>query len=142
MCQRAELYEAARGENPELDLDGWVDEDAFQPRYNIAPRTRSVVIRTRNRYDDPVTETIVESEHSESSGDTSTSTTNKAKEDHQSKPKAVLHTMKWGLVPHWSKHEDTYLNTINAKGENLTDGGGGMWNSIKGKKRCAVLCQG
>ena len=52
-----------------------------------------------------------------------------------------MHTMKWGLVPHWSKHEDTSLNTINAKGENLVEGGG-MWTSIKGKKRCAVVCQG
>ena len=49
--------------------------------------------------------------------------------------------MKWGLVPSWSKHEEKHLNTINARAENLVEGGG-MWGSIKGKKRCAVLCQG
>jgi putative SOS response-associated peptidase YedK len=49
--------------------------------------------------------------------------------------------MKWGLIPHWSKFEDNTLNTINARAENLAEGGG-MWGSIKGKKRCAVPCQG
>lgn len=49
--------------------------------------------------------------------------------------------MKWGLVPHWSKHEDASLSTVNARSENLVDGVG-MYTSIKGKKRCAVICQG
>jgi putative SOS response-associated peptidase YedK len=49
--------------------------------------------------------------------------------------------MKWGLVPHWSNHDDGNLNTINARCEALVEGGG-MWGSIKGKKRCAIPCQG
>ncbi|KAJ7223118.1 hypothetical protein GGX14DRAFT_657349 [Mycena pura] len=53
----------------------------------------------------------------------------------------VLSTMKWGLVPHYSKFEDKTLNTTNARAENLVDGGG-MWASIKGPKRCAIPCQG
>ncbi|KAJ7691117.1 hypothetical protein B0H17DRAFT_1011162 [Mycena rosella] len=53
----------------------------------------------------------------------------------------VLSTMKWGLVPHFMKFEDKTLNTTNARSENLVDGGG-MWESIKGPKRCAVVCQG
>lgn len=53
----------------------------------------------------------------------------------------VLHTMKWGLVPHWSKVEDKTLSTTNARAENLVEGGG-MWASIKGRNRCAVICQG
>jgi putative SOS response-associated peptidase YedK len=53
----------------------------------------------------------------------------------------VLRTMKWGLVPSWSKHEDKTLSTTNARSENLVEDGG-MWGSIKGKKRCAVVCQG
>ncbi|KAJ7179635.1 hypothetical protein C8R46DRAFT_1212172 [Mycena filopes] len=53
----------------------------------------------------------------------------------------VLSTMKWGLVPHYSKFEDKSLNTTNARAENLIEGGG-MWGSIKGPKRCAVVCQG
>ncbi|KAJ7041253.1 hypothetical protein C8F04DRAFT_1080768 [Mycena alexandri] len=53
----------------------------------------------------------------------------------------VMSTMKWGLVPHYSKFEDKSLNTTNARSENLIEGGG-MWGSIKGPKRCAVVCQG
>ncbi|KAJ7442179.1 hypothetical protein B0H11DRAFT_2204570 [Mycena galericulata] len=53
----------------------------------------------------------------------------------------VMSSMKWGLVPHYSKFEDKTLNTTNARSENLVDGGG-MWASIKGPKRCAVVCQG
>lgn len=52
-----------------------------------------------------------------------------------------MQTMKWGLVPHWSKFEDKSLNTTNARSENLIEGGG-MWASIKGKNRCAIPCQG
>jgi putative SOS response-associated peptidase YedK len=53
----------------------------------------------------------------------------------------VMQTMKWGLVPHWSKFEDKSLNTTNARSENLVEGGS-MWASIKGTKRCAIPCQG
>jgi putative SOS response-associated peptidase YedK len=52
-----------------------------------------------------------------------------------------MHSMKWGLVPHWSKAEPPTLNTINARSENLQEGGG-MWGSVKGRKRCVVVAQG
>lgn len=53
----------------------------------------------------------------------------------------VLHSMKWGLVPHWSKVEDKSLSTTNARSENLVERGG-FWAAVKGKNRCAVVCQG
>ncbi|KAF8494986.1 hypothetical protein F5888DRAFT_1616203, partial [Russula emetica] len=56
-------------------------------------------------------------------------------------PALVMHSMKWGLVPHWSKTEPPTLNTINARAENLQEGGG-MWGSVKGRKRCVVVAQG
>jgi putative SOS response-associated peptidase YedK len=49
--------------------------------------------------------------------------------------------MRWGLVHHWSKAEPPTLNTINARSENLEEGGG-MWGSVKGRKRCVVVAQG
>ncbi|KZT59580.1 DUF159-domain-containing protein [Calocera cornea HHB12733] len=55
-----------------------------------------------------------------------------------------LQTMTWGLIPHWTKHEpdsSTAMNTINARSENLLERGG-MWGSLKGKKRCLVVCDG
>jgi putative SOS response-associated peptidase YedK len=56
-------------------------------------------------------------------------------------PALVMHSMRWGLVPHWSKAEPPMLNTINARAENLEEGGG-MWGSVKGRKRCVVVAQG
>ena len=125
------ILRAVHDEHPELDLDldEWVDEEAFQPRFNIAPRSRSPVIRRRNHFDD------------RSAAATAAEDEGKVAETEKNLKGAVMHTMKWGLIPHWSKHEDIKLNTINAKGENLIDGGG-MWASIKGRKRCVVVCQG
>ncbi|KAG6855969.1 hypothetical protein H0H87_008910 [Tephrocybe sp. NHM501043] len=95
-----------------VHAEDWIDEEAFVPRYNIAPRTFAPVLRRRASDHAP----------SDSTG-------------------YILHSMKWGLVPHWSKHEDKSLSTTNARSENLVSQGG-MWASIKGRKRCAVLAQG
>lgn len=89
----------------------WIDRSRFVPRYNVAPRSHAPVLRRR------------EAAASEGAD------------------KLVLHTMKWGLVPHWSKSESKTLNTINARSESLVEGGG-MWGSIKGRKRCVVPAQG
>jgi len=97
----------------DIDVGEWIDQDRFVPRYNIAPRSQAPVLMRR----------IQSSEDSDDSSH------------------LVLRTMKWGLVPSWSKHEDKSLSTTNARSENLVEGGG-MWGSIKGKKRCAVVCQG
>ncbi|KAF8583425.1 DUF159-domain-containing protein [Ramaria rubella] len=94
---------------PDLDVAEaeWIDEDEFNPRYNIAPRSNAPIIRRQNPEDSNL----------------------------------VIQTMKWGIVPHWSKHEDFTLNTINARAENLVESGG-MWSSMKSKKRCVVVCDG
>ncbi|KAI0270732.1 hypothetical protein BC834DRAFT_967456 [Gloeopeniophorella convolvens] len=58
-------------------------------------------------------------------------------------PDLVLHSMRWGLVPHWSRTPDPpALNTINARAEAVVDAGGGMWGSVRGRKRCVVVAQG
>jgi putative SOS response-associated peptidase YedK len=100
----------------DVEADEWIDEEAFIPRYNIAPRSQAPVIRRRGG-DDP------------------------GPSGSRASDGVILHTMKWGLVPHWSKVEDKSLSTTNARSENLVEGGG-MWASIKGKKRCAVPCLG
>ncbi|KIY73080.1 DUF159-domain-containing protein [Cylindrobasidium torrendii FP15055 ss-10] len=105
----------------QLAAQEWINQDQFHPRFNIAPRSNSVVLRQA----DPEPE--VQGNDNSSSGSES--------------DRFVLQTMKWGLVPNWSKFEDTKMNTTNARAENLVDGGG-MWNSIKGKKRCAVVADG
>ncbi|KAF8064129.1 hypothetical protein FPV67DRAFT_1419759 [Lyophyllum atratum] len=125
MCGRFALR-LARGEirhipgHDDVDADDWIDEDEFVPRYNIAPRTQAPVLLRRGAGAGP--SDAPGSSHTDGEG-------------------YVLQTMKWGLVPHWSKFEDKTLSTTNARSENLVEGGG-MWASIKGKNRCAIVCQG
>jgi putative SOS response-associated peptidase YedK len=52
-----------------------------------------------------------------------------------------MHTMKFGLVPAWSKQEDTKLSTFNARAEGLVETGG-LWDTMKKQKRCIVVAQG
>ncbi|KAJ2970204.1 hypothetical protein NUW58_g9766 [Xylaria curta] len=52
--------------------------------------------------------------------------------------------MKWGLVPFWTKRNPGYasvMKTINCRDDSLAQGGG-MWSSMKARKRCAVIAQG
>ena len=55
-----------------------------------------------------------------------------------------LQKMKWGLVPFWTKRNPDYgtlMRTINARDDSLA-AKGGMWASMKHKKRCIIIAQG
>ena len=55
-----------------------------------------------------------------------------------------LQAMKWGLIPFWTKRNPDYgsvLKTINARDDSLASSGG-MWTTMKQKKRCIVVAQG
>ncbi|KAH8887785.1 DUF159 domain protein [Thozetella sp. PMI_491] len=55
-----------------------------------------------------------------------------------------LQSMKWGLIPFWTKRNPDYasmLKTINCRDDSLATPGG-MWASMKGRKRCIVIAQG
>ena len=55
-----------------------------------------------------------------------------------------LQSMKWGLVPSWTKRAPDYgsvMRTINARDDSLAENKG-MWNAPKRRKRCIVVCQG
>lgn len=55
-----------------------------------------------------------------------------------------LQAMKWGLVPFWTKRNPDYgtvMRTINARDDSLA-AKGGMWNTMKQRKRCIVVAQG
>jgi putative SOS response-associated peptidase YedK len=55
-----------------------------------------------------------------------------------------LQSMKWGLIPFWTKRNPDYgsmLKTINCRDDSLA-ASGGMWHTMKQKKRCVVICQG
>ncbi|KAK0644397.1 hypothetical protein B0T16DRAFT_513867 [Cercophora newfieldiana] len=55
-----------------------------------------------------------------------------------------LQSMKWGLVPSWTKRNPDYtsmLKTINCRDDSLATPGG-LWASMKARKRCVVVAQG
>ncbi|KAI1133352.1 hypothetical protein F5Y10DRAFT_86450 [Nemania abortiva] len=55
-----------------------------------------------------------------------------------------LQTMKWGLIPFWTKRNPGYgslMKTINCRDDSLAQSGG-MWGSMKARKRCIVVAQG
>lgn len=52
--------------------------------------------------------------------------------------------MKWGLIPFWTKRAPDYgstMRTINCRDDSLATNGG-MWNTMKQRKRCVVVCEG
>ncbi|KAH8434921.1 SOS response-associated peptidase [Aspergillus melleus] len=59
-------------------------------------------------------------------------------------PHYKLQSMKWGLIPSWTKRSPDYgslMRTINCRDDSLVEDRG-MWTSMKRKKRCVVICQG
>lgn len=53
-----------------------------------------------------------------------------------------LDSLQWGLIPGWSKEPPTSpQHTINATCEKLFEGGG-LWGSLRDKKRCVVVADG
>ena len=55
-----------------------------------------------------------------------------------------LKAMKWGLIPFWTKRSPDYgsmMRTINCRDDSLIENRG-MWNTMKQRKRCVVVCQG
>lgn len=56
--------------------------------------------------------------------------------------KYILQPMKWGILPSWSKQNDApSRGVINCRDDSLR-ATGGMWQSIKARKRCIVVAQG
>ncbi|KAL4725085.1 hypothetical protein ACLX1H_007231 [Fusarium chlamydosporum] len=55
-----------------------------------------------------------------------------------------LQSMKWGLIPSWAKRNPDYdstLKTINCRDDSLSSPGG-LWASMKARKRCIVIAEG
>ncbi|KAH7148973.1 DUF159 domain protein [Dactylonectria macrodidyma] len=58
--------------------------------------------------------------------------------------KYKLQSMKWGLIPFWTKQNPEYskiMKTINCRDDSLSTPGG-MWGSMKARKRCVIIAQG
>jgi putative SOS response-associated peptidase YedK len=114
------------------------DEGPGAPRqsYNFAPGYHGVVYRanTSDRGAGPQRDSSAANAENSSSAlaDTGDSVTYK------------LQSMKWGLVPFWTKRNPDYgtiMRSINCRDDSLSTPGG-MWATMKARKRCVVIAQG
>ncbi|KAB8208304.1 hypothetical protein P875_00095324 [Aspergillus parasiticus SU-1] len=129
-----------------LQVDEAPSDDEVRETYNFAPGNFGAVYRAD----------IYPSEHGEGqhenddSGPHTTSRTQNRDggKDEQTQSSSQLHykiqSMKWGLVPSWTKRKPDYgslMRTINCRDDSLVEDRG-MWTSMKRKKRCVIVCQG
>lgn len=114
------------------------DEGSGAPRqsYNFAPGYHGIVYRanTSDRGAFPRRDALADSggEGPTQVVDTGDSVTYK------------LQSMKWGLVPFWTKRNPGYggiMRSINCRDDSLSTPGG-MWATMKARKRCVVIAQG
>lgn len=108
----------------DVDIDDAPADDAYDaPRqsHNFAPGYHGIVYRAD--VSDPAAKTS---------------------KDAVVRPHYKLQTMKWGLVPSWTKRSPDYaatLKTINCRDDSLASPGG-LWATMKARKRCVVVAQG
>ncbi|KAF4944185.1 hypothetical protein FSARC_14740, partial [Fusarium sarcochroum] len=113
------------------------DDGGGAPRnsYNFAPGYHGVVYRANT----PDQGAGSQDKHQESQKADAQSSS-RAEEHAQYK----LQSMKWGLIPFWTKRNPDYgsmLKTINCRDDSLSSPGG-LWASMKARKRCIVIAQG
>ncbi len=117
------------------------DDDDVRETYNFAPGNHGLVYRA----DVP---DYGSGGRPQDSGQQIEDATNEEGPSHELEdPKETrykLQSMKWGLIPFWTKRNPDYgtvMKTINARDDSLASKGG-MWNTMKQRKRCIVVAQG
>ncbi|CAL5874522.1 uncharacterized protein PFLUO_LOCUS8818 [Penicillium psychrofluorescens] len=138
MCGRYALgvrlaYIRQRLQDNGMQVDEAPDDDEVRETYNFAPGNFGAVYRA----DMP--------EHGHQQGDKGNEESTEAQnEDLPKDIKYKLQSMKWGLVPFWTKRKPDYgslMRTINCRDDSLVEDRG-MWMTMKRRKRCIVVCQG
>ncbi|KAH6842504.1 hypothetical protein B0I37DRAFT_198031 [Chaetomium sp. MPI-CAGE-AT-0009] len=130
--------------------DAPADEGDGAPRqsYNFAPGYHGVVYRA-DVPDRGAGTTTSRATHPQPNTDTTDATADQTTPPtdvptNPSQTRYKLQSMKWGLVPSWTKRNPDYstlLKTINCRSDSLASPGG-LWASMKGRKRCVVVAQG
>ncbi|KAK3295052.1 uncharacterized protein B0H64DRAFT_325168 [Chaetomium fimeti] len=145
--------------------DAPADEGDGAPRqsYNFAPGYHGVVYRadvsdrgagtSRAAHTDRNTDSSSSTTTAATADTTADTTTDTTAADqtypptdtpNASQTRYKLQSMKWGLVPSWTKRNPDYsslLKTINCRSDSLATPGG-LWSGMKGRKRCVVVAQG
>lgn len=115
------------------------EDDDVRQTYNFAPGNHGLVYRA----DVPEHGAGQRHQDAEGAAEGNNGTSSPALEDPK-ETRYKLQAMKWGLVPFWTKRNPDYgsvMKTINARDDSLATNGG-MWNTMKQKKRCVVVAQG
>ena len=120
------------------------DDGDHAPRqsYNFAPGYHGIVYRA-----DTPDWGAGPRRHKKGEGESEEQLTTEAQEDEEQEQGEIrykLQSMKWGLIPFWTKRNPDYgsmLKTINCRDDSLIENRG-MWNTMKQKKRCMVIAQG
>ncbi|KAL9043835.1 MAG: hypothetical protein Q9214_002989 [Letrouitia sp. 1 TL-2023] len=119
-----------------MPVDEAPDDDDVRQTYNFAPGYHGLVYRA-----DVPDYGAGERRH----GQGASNQEGEEREDEGPKEtRYKLQSMKWGLIPFWSKRNPDYssiLRTINARDDSLAQSGG-MWNTMKQRKRGIVMAQG
>lgn len=121
-------------------------DDAPRQSYNFAPGYHGLVYRA-----DTSDQGAGPQHHKKGDGE-STEGTNEAEaeaeapgpSDEQGEVHYKLQSMKWGLIPFWTKRNPDYgsmMKTINCRDDSLIENKG-MWTTMKQKKRCVIVFQG
>ena len=131
-----------------MPVDEAPEDDEIRETYNFAPGYHGLVYRadvpdrgagsSQQDRDGPDEEA---EQHHDSAPE---KTTQSRQLDVPGETRYKLQKMKWGLVPFWTKRNPDYgtlMRTINARDDSLA-AKGGMWASMKTKKRCIVVAQG
>lgn len=133
-----------------MPVDEAPDDDAVRETYNFAPGSFGAVYRAdipehghAHHHQPGVEESEAQpADAAPQDNDDSGSKTIQPTEKADTKYK--LQSMKWGLVPFWTKRQPDYgslMRTINCRDDSLHEDRG-MWTSMKRRKRCIVICQG
>jgi putative SOS response-associated peptidase YedK len=129
-----------------MQVDEAPDDDAVRETYNFAPGNFGAVYRAditdKGSYD---AQQDVDSEHQKQDSEEAKDDVNPDTEPVDNAAiKYKLQSMKWGLIPFWTKRQPDYgsmMRTINCRDDSLAKESG-MWTTMKRRKRCVVVCQG
>ncbi|KAL2700539.1 hypothetical protein AAEP93_009062 [Penicillium crustosum] len=141
MCGRYALgvrlaYIRQRIQEQGMQVDEAPDDDEVRETFNFAPGNFGAVYRAE------ITEK--ESYNAQQDADSEHQHQDSEKGKDNTVTKYKLQSMKWGLIPFWTKRQPDYgsmMRTINCRDDSLIEDSG-MWTTMKRRKRCIVICQG
>lgn len=117
------------------------EDDEVRETYNFAPGNFGAVYRADVPEKEHGPGAAGDSDGQNAGHDESHEVAEDAKESHT---RYKLQSMKWGLIPFWTKRQPDYgsmMRTINCRDDSLIDDRG-MWTTMKRGKRCVIVCQG